>query len=400
MNTIIIIVLVCIIIILLFLLFLKKSGSYLEQRIISKFEEIEKLQQRTETMLKDEISRNKQETNSIISVQLTSVLQTTQQQIEILRQTVEKQLQYIQQESSRKLDQMREIVDEKLQSTLETKLGNAFKQVSERLEVLHQNLGEMQSLANAVGDLKKVLANVKTKGIFGEIQLKNILEDILTSEQYLQDVRIKEDTKEQVEFAIKIPSKSEDNKYVLLPIDAKFPTTDYEKIIEAQENGNLELFKEAVDSLKKRIIQQSKDIKEKYIIPPKTTDFAIMFLPIEGLFAEVLRIPGLFEKIRKEYNVIVTGPTTITAIIGSLQMGFRTLAVEKRASEVWKLLGEVKIEFIKFSDLLDKTYRKIKEASDTIEDATKKTKTIQTKLKEVETLPQENQAVLNINQDK
>lgn len=388
---IVIIILLFVVIILLILIFSKQRQKSLEEKILLKFEEIDKIQQRTELMLKEEISRNKQETNSVITMQISSLLQTTQQQIELLRQTIEKQLQYIQQESTKKLDQMREIVDEKLQSTLEIRLGNAFKQVSERLEILHQSLGEMQVLTNTVGDLKKVLSNVKTRGIFGEIQLKNILDDILTPGQYLENVRIKENTKESVEFAIKIPSKEKDDKYILLPIDAKFPTANYEEIISAQEAGDMEKLRVSIESLKQSIVQQSKDIKEKYILPPKTTDFAIMFLPTEGLFAEVLRIPGLFEKIRKEQNVIITGPTTITAIISSLQMGFRTLAIEKRASEVWKLLGEIKSEFFKFGDLLDKTYKKLKEASDTIEDATKKTKTIQRKLQDVETLPQEGQ---------
>ncbi|MFN3551081.1 MAG: DNA recombination protein RmuC [Endomicrobiia bacterium] len=388
MNMLIIILLV-IILILLSIMFLKQRERSLEEKIFSKFDEIDKIQQRTELMLKEEISRNKQETNSVITTQMTSLLQMTQQQVELLRQSLEKQLQYIQQENSQKLQQIKEVVDEKLQSTLDTRLTNAFRQVSDRLEILHQSLGEMQVLSNTVSDLKNVLSNVKTRGIFGEIQLKNILEDILTKEQYFENIRIKDDTKETIEFAIKIPSKEHDTKYILLPIDAKFPTAYYENILYAQEQSNTELLKSSIESLKQRIIQESKQIKEKYIFPPKTTDFAIMFLPSEGLFAEVLRIPGLFEKIRKEQNVIITGPTTITAIISSLQMGFRTLAIEKRASEVWKLLAEIRSDFFRFGDLLDKTYKKLKEASDTIEDATKKTKTIQRKLSNVETLPQQ-----------
>ncbi len=377
------------ILILLFVMFLKQRERNLEEKIFSKFDEIDKIQQRTELMLREEISRNKQETNSVITTQIASLLQMTQQQVEVLRQSVEKQLQYIQQESSQKLEQIREVVNEKLQSTLDIRLTNAFRQVSDRLEILHQSLGEMQVLSNTVSDLKKVLSNVKTRGIFGEIQLKNILEDILTKEQYFENVRIKDDTKETVEFAIKIPSKEQDSKYILLPIDAKFPITYYENILYAQEKSDTELLKSSIESLRQRIIQESKNIKEKYIFLPKTTDFAIMFLPSEGLFAEVLRIPGLFEKIRREQNVIITGPTTITAIISSLQMGFRTLAIEKHTSEVWKLLGEIKSDFFKFGDLLDKISKKLKEVSDIIEDASKKTKTIQKKLKDVETLPQQ-----------
>ncbi len=392
MNLVFLILLIFIVILLLILIFKKSNSNLLEEKILLRFDEIDRSQQRTELMLKEEISRNKQEINNNVLAQIDSFLRTTQQEIDILRRTVETQLQYIKQENTQKLTEIKEVVEEKLQSTLETRLGGAFKQVSDRLELLYKNLGEIQSLANTVGDLNKVLSNIKTRGILGEIQLKNILEDILTPEQYLENVNIKE--KEFVEFVVKIPSKDEENKYIFLPIDAKFPVADYEKLIEAIENANSVGVEEAKKSLERRILQQAKDIKEKYISPPKTTDFAIMFLPTEGIFAEVLRIPGLFERIRKEFNVIITGPTTISAILNSLQMGFRTLAIEKRSAEVWRVLAEVKQEFSKFGELLEKTNKKLQEATTTIEQVTSKTKTIQRKLKDIETLPAENKKVL------
>lgn len=382
-----ILVLILVMIVVLVLSFLLRTKGVSEKEFLSKIDSVEKMYQRLENIVRDEISKNRQEISSTLVSSINTFLQTMQQQIYNLQQMVENQLQYLNQESSKKLDQIREVVDEKLQSTLENRLGIAFKHVSDRLELVHKGLGEMQALATDVGDLKKILSNVKIRGMFGEIQLKNILQEILTPEQYLENVNIKKETKEVVEFAIKIPSKGEENRFILLPIDSKFPIVDYEKIAVIREKNDLESFKEFSKNLSQRILAQAKDIRDKYINPPHTTDFAIMFLPVEGLFAEVLNIPGLFERVRREYSVIITGPTTITAILNSLQMGFRTLAIEKRSSEVWRLLSTVKTEFSKFGDLLEKTSKKIREAYDTIEDASKKTRTIEHKLKSVEELP-------------
>jgi DNA recombination protein RmuC len=289
---------------------------------------------------------------------------------------------------------MRNTVDEKLHSTLEKRLGESFKLVSEQLESVHKGLGEMQSLASGVGDLKKILTNVKTRGILGEIQLENLLDQILTPEQYAKNVITKKGGNERVEFAIKLPGRNEKNdSEVWLPIDAKFPREDYEKLIDAYEIGNLQLAEEAARQLETRIKAEARDIREKYLDPPQTTDFGIMFLPVESLYAEILRKPGLFEILQREFRVIVTGPTTLAALLNSLQMGFRTLAIEKRSSEVWALLGAVKTEFSKFNEILVKTQKKLQEASDTIESAAKKSRTIEKKLKDVQVLPSASEPV-------
>ncbi len=373
----------------------------------------EKNQERTERALKGEIAQNREESaiNSkqlreevvnnmtkianlqrdqldIFSKQLTTLTQTNEQKMDKMRETVEGRLKLLQEDNTKKLDQMRETVDEKLHATLERRLGESFKIVSERLEQVHKGLGEMQTLAAGVGDLKRVLTNVKTRGTWGEIQLGNLLEQILTKDQYAQNVAIKKGSNERVEFAIKLPGRDEINENVVwLPIDAKFPKEDYEKLIEAQEQGNPTLAGELVKQLETRIKASAKDIKNKYLDPPNTADFGIMFLPIEGLYAEVLRIPGLCDTLQREYRVNITGPTTLAALLNSLQMGFRTLAIEKRSSEVWVLLGAVKTEFGKFGAILDKTHKKLQEASNTIEDAARKSRTIERKLKNVQELP-------------
>jgi len=282
---------------------------------------------------------------------------------------------------------MRQTVDEKLHATLEKRLGESFKLVSDRLELVHKGLGEMQNLASGVGDLKKVLQNVKTRGILGEVQLENLLEQILTVEQYEKNVVTKKGSNERVEFAIKIPAKDEKIKYILLPIDAKFPMEDYQALIDAQEKCDAELAEKFIKSLEARLKFEARKIKDKYLNPPFTTDFAILYIPIDGLYAEILRRPGLFEQIQREFKVTVTGPTTISALLNSLQMGFRTLAIAKSTSEVWTILGAVKSEFGKFGDLLDKTHKKLQEASNTIEHASTKSRTIERKLNKVQELP-------------
>ncbi len=319
------------------------------------------------------------------STKLTELIDKNEAKMEKIKEAVEKKLEGIQKDNTEKLEEMRKTVDEKLHATLEKRLGESFKLVSERLELVHKGLGEMQTLASGVGDLKKVLTNVKTRGIWGEVQLGNLLEQILTPEQYEKNSITKKGSKERVEFAIKMPGK---NETLLLPIDAKFPQEDYQRLVEAYEQGNIALVEEAGKNLEARIKGEAKNIQEKYIDPPNTTDFGIMFLPYESLYAEVLRRPGLAELIQRNYRVTITGPTTLFALLNSLQMGFRTLAIEKRSSEVWVLLGAIKTEFNRFGTILEKTHKKLQEASNTIEDAAKKSRTIERKLKDVQGLPQ------------
>ena len=321
------------------------------------------------------------------SEKLGEVIEKNDKKMEYVRTTIEKRLENIQKDNSEKLEKMRETVDEKLHATLEKRLGESFKLVSERLELVHKGLGEMQSLATGVGDLKKVLQNVKTRGTWGEVQLGSLLDQIMTIEQYEKNVATKKDSNDRVEFAIKIPAKDDKIKNLWLPIDAKFPLEDFQSLIEAEEKGDLLLITSLGKALENRIKSEAKDIKEKYLDPPYTTDFGILFLPIEGLYAEVLRRPGLADTLQRDFKVIITGPTTIAAILNSLQMGFRTLAIEKRSSDVWATLGAIKTEFATFGDLLDKTHKKLQEASNTIESASRKSRTIERKLNKAQELP-------------
>jgi len=290
--------------------------------------------------------------------------------------------------NEKKLDEMRQTVDEKLHKTLETRLGESFKIISDRLELVQKNLGEMQSLANEVGSIKNVLSNVKAKGVLGEYQLGAILGQILTPEQYAQSVETKAGSGAIVEFAVKIPSKEDSNKVIWLPIDAKFPTSDYEALLDAYESGEKEGISKAQEDLKAKIEEFAQNIHQKYIAPPNTTEFGIMFLPFEGLYAEVLRIPGLFESIQTTHKVTIAGPTTISAFLNSLQMGFRSLVVEKRTNEIWDLLGAVKTEFGKFAVVLQKTREKLSIALNEIDDADTRTRAIEKKLRDVRTLPE------------
>ena len=299
--------------------------------------------------------------------------------IEKLQKEVYERLTEIHKENSKQLDKMRATVDEKLQLTLEKRLGDSFKLVSERLDVVHKGLGEMQNLAQGVGDLKKVLTNVKLRGTWGEVQLNNILNQMLSPEQFVKNVSVKSNSNDRVEFAIKMPGNDEE---ILLPIDSKFPIEDYQKIMEEDS-------KEFTKQLENRIKRDAKNIYDKYIDPPKTTDFAILFLPTEGLYAEVLRISGLFEFIQREYRVVIAGPWTLAAILNSLQLGFKTLAMQKRSSDVWKILDKVKSEFNKFGGLLEKTHKKIVEAGNVIESATKKSRTIERRLSKVELIDED-----------
>lgn len=308
--------------------------------------------------------------------------------IDKMRETMEARFQNIQKENGEKLEQMRLTVDEKLHNTLETRLGESFKVVSERLEQVQKGLVEMQTLASGVGDLKRVLSNVKVKGVLGEYQLASILEQILTPAQYAQNVKTKKGSANIVEFAIKIPSKSDSMDDIWLPIDAKFPSEDYERLMSAYDLADVSAIEEHKKKLETKIKVFAKDIKEKYIDPPQTTDFAILFLPFEGLYAEVLRIPGLFEQIQRDYKITIAGPTTITAFLSSLQMGFRSLAVEKRTSEIWELLGAVRTEFGKFGVALTNAKNKLDLASKEIDNAGVRSRAIERQLKNVQTLPE------------
>ena len=309
-----------------------------------------------------------------------------EEKLDKIRQTVEDRLFTLQKDNNDKLEKMRVTVDEKLQGTLEKRLGESFKIVNDRLESVYKGLGEMQTLAQGVGDLKKVFTNVKSRGFWGEIQLGNILEQFLTNEQYECNVKTRPNSNDLVEFAIKLPGRN-DNEFVWLPVDSKFPIEDYSRLVDAEDIGDVALITESKKKLENSIKSFAKDISEKYIESPFTTDFAIMFLPTESLYCEVLKNTGLCEFISQKYRIVISGPTTFVALLNSLQMGFRTLAIEKRTSEVWQLLGVVKTEFSKFGDILDKTNKKLAEISNTMELASKKTRTIERKLKKVEALP-------------
>lgn len=321
---------------------------------------------------------------------------SNEQRLSKMRDTIEVKLEAIQSDNNKKLDEMRATVDEKLHESLEKRLGESFASISERLEKLYKQLGEIGSLANGVNDLKRALSNVKVRGTFGEIQLQAILDDILTKEQYDVNAVTKTGSNERVEFAIKIPAKDESKSYIYLPIDSKFPQEDYQRLLDAEEAADKNLINECRKALITRMKSEASDIKNKYIDPPNTTDFALLFLPTESLYAEAVKEPGFMEFMQKNYKVVITGPSTISAFLNSLQMGFRTLAIEKRSSEVWRVLGAVKTEFTKFGDMLDKTQKKLQEASNTIETASKKSKTIERKLKSVEELPvQESEKILS-----
>ncbi|MDR2101309.1 MAG: DNA recombination protein RmuC [Treponema sp.] len=317
-----------------------------------------------------------------------ALAKSTHEIFDKIRESIEKKLSDIQTDNSVKLEKMRETVDEKLHKTLETRLGESFQIVSERLEQVQKGLGEMQTLATGVGDLKKVLSNVKTRGVLGEYQLGALLEQLLSPAQYAQNVKTKAGSNDMVEFAVKIPSKEDSARIIWLPIDAKFPSEDYERLITAYDGGNAEDIDRYKRDLERKIRTFAKDIKTKYVDPPNTTDFAIMFLPFESLYAEVLRIPSLFESVQREFKITITGPTTISAFLSSLQMGFRSLAVERRTSEIWELLGAVRTEFGKFGDVLQKTKEKLDSASKEIDRAGTRSRAIERKLRDVQTIPE------------
>ena len=336
-----------------------------------------------------EAGESQQRFTEALSAQLRELTQRNEQRIGEMRATLEQQLRALQEDNARKLEKMRETVDEKLQSTLTTRLDSSFKLVSERLEQVQRGLGEMQQLATGVGDLKRVLGNVKTRGGWGEVQLENILEQTLTAEQYARSVRVRPDSGEMVDFAVRLPGRGEADAPVWLPIDSKFPREDYERLLDAQEQGDPELVRATGAQLERAIRIQAKSISDKYIAPPHSTDFAVMFLPTEGLYAEALRRAGLTDALQREHRVVIAGPTTVTALLNSLQMGFRTLAIEQRSSEVWSLLGAVKSEFGKFAGILEKAEKQINTVGKSLGDASRKTRTIERKLRGVESLGQD-----------
>lgn len=384
----------------------------------------ENLIQKTDTLLREELARNREEFNTNarhlreetgnsfktfqdsaiarmnellnnqkiqmneFSERLDKTGKTIEERLEKMRSTIEVQLKSLQQENSKKLDEMRNVVDEKLQTTLEKRLGESFKLVSERLELVHQGLGDMKNLATGVGDLKKVLSNVKTRGILGEYQLENLLEQLFSPEQYEKEVKIVEGSNQRVDFAIKLPGREDSNEALYLPVDAKFPMEDYYLLQEAYELGDVSLIEEKRKALCQRVRVFAKDMGEKYIFPPKTTDFAILFLPSEGVYAEILSKTNLFEQVLRDHRIVISGPTTLAAFLNSLQMGFRTLTIQKRSSEVWQLLGSVKREFGKFGETLKKAHKNIAGAGRDLENLIgTRTRAIERTLRDVQELP-------------
>jgi DNA recombination protein RmuC len=398
----------------------KDSSAEIKERLVV----LESGQQRVEQVVRDEIAKNRDELSvaaktsrqelsasmgsladsnakRILEIgngqknqldsfarQLTGLTDATERRLETMRTTIEAKLSALQEDNSKKLDQMRTVVDEKLQNTLNQRLGESFNIVVDRLEKVHKGLGEMQSLASGVGDLKRILSNVKTRGTLAEWQLENMLEQVMAPNQYEKNVATRKGSSEKVEFALKLPGQEGvENKTVLLPIDAKFPKEDYERLVDAREKCDLQLIEEASKQLERRVKDMAKSIRDKYLDPPNTTDFGIMYVPTEGLFAEIISRPGMCEVLHRDFRVMVTGPTTLATLLNCLQVGFRTLAIAERSSEVWRLLGTVKTEFGNFGKLLEKTKKKLDEASNTIDDAARKSRTIERKLKDFQELP-------------
>ena len=340
--------------------------------------------------LMGEMNKSQRESLAAVEQRMMGLSEANETRLGGLRDTLDSKMKALQESNDRKLDQMRHTVDEKLQTTLEKRLGESFQIVSERLEAVQRGLGEMQNLATGVGDLKRVLTNVKARGTWGEVQLGAILQQLLTPEQYEKNVKVRPASGEVIEFAIRLPGTgSETHTNVWLPIDAKFPQEDYQRLVEASEAADAPAVEQSLKALTRAIENAARDIANKYIEPPATTDFAILFLPTEGLYAEALRQPGLLEKLQAEYRVVVAGPTTLSAILNSLRMGFRTLAIEKRSSEVWQILAAVKTEFGKFGEVLDKVKKQLETASGTIDATGTRTRAMERKLRDVEALPEE-----------
>lgn len=374
---------------------IKRQNEYLEKTMKNLFESLfsstKQLNEFVLTAVKNynesvsnflaELQRTQAQQLNSIESRLNEILKENDGKLNRIADIISENLKSLQDRNERKLEQMRQTVDEKLSSTLERRLGESVKIITQGLDTVSKGLGEMQSLATGVGDLKRVLTNVKTRGGWGEVQLSSLLDQILSKSQYKEQVTIKKNSNEKVDFAVILPGKGESE--LLLPIDAKFPLEDYSRLLSAIEQNNISEIEAQTKNLENRIKEEARAISTKYIDPPLTTDFAVMYLPIEGLYAEVIRRPALLDILQHKYKIMVCGPTTLTALLNSLQMGFKTLAIEKRSSEIWNTLSVFKSEFTKFVDLLSKTQKKIDEASSTLDYATKKTKTIERKLKDV-----------------
>ena len=368
----------------------------LQQSLQNMHEKLERIERELRTEITESSRGGRQElTQNLALFQQSQVQQLTLMQKSI-GDTLNQQLQQLQKSNADKLDEMRRTVDEKLQTTLEKRLSESFKQVAERLEQVHNGLGQMQKLADGVGSLQRVLTNVKTRGMFGEVQLEALLEQVLTMEQYAKQVETKPRSNQRVDFAIRFPGRGgADGEPVWLPIDAKFPREDYERLLDAQDRADAMAAEVAAKALEVRIRTEAKSIAESYLAPPHTTDFAILFLPTEGLYAEVLRRPGLMDSLQRDYRVTLAGPTTLLAMLNSLHMGFRTLALEQQASEVWKVLGAVKTEFERYGDWVEKVREQVQKAADTLDRADTRSRQMRRALKNVEALPEgEAQALL------
>ena len=397
--------LACLVLLVLVLLKLSKNCGNYEQKsqlddlsrnvdsLSEALRRIEQAQTVTSTRL-DGLDNRSSQLNTLVDSRLAQFSTDNEK----LTKTVETKLSEIRTDNEKRLEQMRQTVEEKLQSTLENRRSKSFSQVGEQLESVYKQLGEMQTLAQGVGNLEKVLTNVKTRGMWGELQAERILQEILLPEQYLKNVATKRNSRERVEFAVKLPGATE-GEYVLLPIDSKFPREDYEKLCDATQANDVELVKTLRKALEGRILDEAKDIREKYIDVPNTTDFAILFLPIEGLYAEVLSIPGLQERIQHEHHVMISGPATLASLLNSLQMGFRTLAIEKKSSEVWHVLGEVKTEYAKFGTVLEAVKKKLQYASSEIENAFTRHRAMGRKLRDVEAIESDIEDIPLIEED-
>jgi DNA recombination protein RmuC len=353
-----------------------------DAELIKRLELLERAQERGERLIREEMARSRDENANAAKTQRGELTAS----LESVRGIVDLRLKQLQEDNTGQLEKMRATVDEKLQGTLEKRLGESFKLVSERLEQVHQGLGAMRQLASDVGGLQKVLANVKTRGGWGEVQLGNLLEQLLTADQFSRNVQTRDETAERVDFAIRLPG-DENGAPVWLPIDSKFPTEDYQRLLAAQDRGDGDQIEAAMRGLETQLKKNAKDICSKYINPPRTTDFALMFLPTEGLYAEAIRRIGLVEQVQRDCRVVFAGPTTLAALLNSLQMGFRTLAIQKSSSEVWNLLAGVKNEFGKFGALVDGVKKKLDQASLQLDDVARKSRTIEKRLNQVEELP-------------
>ena len=372
-----------------FAFFLARRDSKVSPLILGKIELLERAQEREEKVFRDELARNREENANAAKAQREELTAS----LESVRGIVDLRLQELQKDNAQQIERMRATVDEKLQGTLEKRLGESFKLVSERLEKVHQGLGAMQQLASDVGGLQRVLTNVKARGGWGEVQLGALLEQLLTSEQFDRNVQTRDESGERVDYAIKLPGEG-NGAAVWLPIDAKFPMEDYQRLTTAQESGDSVLTDVAMKDLETQLRKSAKDICAKYINPPKTTDFALMFLPTEGLYAEAIRRIGLVEQVQRDCRVVFAGPITLAALLNSLQMGFRTLAIQKRSSEVWNLLAGVKTEFAKFGDSLSKVKDKLDQAASDMDKVAVRSRAITKKLRDVEELPSNPQPLL------